>query len=457
MGVPFLLVRWKKPDDLAWNDAYTDNTGPKGITIKKGLEAKNNFCELTFSNVKNSWVSETRRIEKNDLLEVYADMNTVPDPVAPGSSLLIQGIVQNYNQTIEWNKKLIKLKCVDYSYLLLHKIWNKPYINSTEPHQSNTIIVDMIKQTSDTKGVANYKILADLVGDGGYVQDDKNDGNPFQNIDYTAYGKTIYAHIQELSTPTKTGDDLPYIFWIGHEVIGGEVKNVFHWEYPDTSTPTDLEEGGDGIISLKPNKSVFDIVNMVIYRAGRDCNDIGITWYYFDPQTDQPDLRMLFEDYSNFADEKREEEWTEAVKGHNKVFTDLENWEQSYPAPAEYPYTFYNFKEITQTGNKLVQTQNTWTVATDAEYNTAIRRICKMIGRMKAQEVIETRATARYKFPIVMKGTNVYTPGDFIRVTSASEAVTNLEVRVHDITHQITKNGWITTLDVQEDEKAITE
>jgi len=399
-------------------------------------------------------VSETRRIEKNDLLEVYADMNTVPDPVAPGSSLLIQGIVQNYNQTIEWNKKLIKLKCVDYSYLLLHKIWPKNYINTTEPHQSNTIIVDMIKQSSDTQGVANYKIQADLVPTG-YVQAVNKDGNQFPSIEYTSYGKNIYSHIQELSTPAKTGDDLPYIFWIGHEVnLAGDVENVFHWEYPDTSASTELEEGEDGIISLKPNKSVFDIVNMVIFRVGRDCNDIGITWYYFDPQTDQPDLRMLFEDWSNMADDARELEWKVAM-AHNKVFTDLENWEQSYPAPAEYPYTFYNFKEIVQDGNKLVQTENIWQVANDAEYNQAIRRICKMIGITEAQKVITTRATARYKFPIVMKGTNAYTPGDFLKVSSASEAVTDLEVRIHDITHQITKGGWITTLDVQEDEKPI--
>jgi len=454
MGVPFLLVRWKKPDDLDWNDAYVDNTGPKGITIRKGLEAKNNFSEITFSNVGNSWVGETRRIDKNDLLEIYAAMNSMPNPGAPGNSLLIQGIVQNYDQTIDWKKKFIKLKSVDYSYLLLHKIWPKNYINTTEPHQSNTIIVDMIKQSSDTQGVANYKILADLVADGGHVQDNKSDGNPFPTIEYTSYGKNIYSHIQELSTPTKTGDDLPYIFWIGHEVIGGEVKNVFHWEYPATITSIDIVEGDDRIISMKPNKSVFDIVNMVIFRVGRDCNDIGITWYYFDPQTDQPDLRMLFEDWSNFADDARELEW-KVAKAHNVVFTDTENWEQSYPAPAEYPYTFYNFREITQDGNKLVQTQNTWQVANDTEYNRAIRRICKMIGITEAQKLIMTRATARYKFPIVMKGNNSYTPGDFIKVTSTSEAVTNLELRVHDITHQITQNGWITTLDVQEDEKPI--
>jgi len=65
---------------------------------------------------------------------------------------------------------------------------------------------------------------------------------------------------------------------------------------------------------------------------------------------------------------------------------------------------------------------------------------------------------------LLLKGNNDYTTGDFISLTSLSDSLdqqtaarvpTTQKLRISEITHQLDKKGWITTLQLQEDESAI--
>lgn len=55
-----------------------------------------------------------------------------------------------------------------------------------------------------------------------------------------------------------------------------------------------------------------------------------------------------------------------------------------------------------------------------------------------------------------MKGNTSFTAGDLLSLTSTSYGLKAEKVRVHDVIHNIDKNGWTTTLEIDQDAKAIT-
>ncbi|MHA1852290.1 MAG: hypothetical protein ACTSUF_02160 [Candidatus Heimdallarchaeaceae archaeon] len=225
----------------------------------------------------------------------------------------------------------------------------------------------------------------------------KHDGSPFKTIIYGTDWKRAYDIISELSQPQYTGDDRAYIFWVDED-------NDLHWIYPSQTIDTTLAEGSNQIIKFDLEYSTRDMVNMIVFKCGTDKNGNAIYWYYFDTSTKSSKLVMRYE-----------------------------NWE-----------------EITQDMQSATDPFD-WSSATNDE----VREEAKNRGTAKAQDIIHAYGNPRWKGNITLKGTLSYTAGNLIEFSSTSLGLNKEKLRIYDVVHNITKKGWTTTLEVDQDPEAI--
>ena len=55
-----------------------------------------------------------------------------------------------------------------------------------------------------------------------------------------------------------------------------------------------------------------------------------------------------------------------------------------------------------------------------------------------------------------LRGTKVFKAGDLINITYSPIEMSAQKLRLKDVTHHLSTAGWITELDLEEDQKAIT-
>lgn len=230
------------------------------------------------------------------------------------------------------------------------------------------------------------------------VASTKSDGNAFKTITYGTDWKPAYDTIAELSQPEFTGDDRAYIFYV-------DANNDLHWFYPSQSNPIALTEGTDKILKMNLEYSTRDMVNMVIFKCGTDKSGNAIYDYYFDPSIDSSELRMQYQNWQSITEDM-----------------------QSATDPFD------------------------WAGSNDDQ----IRTEAKKRGKAKAQVICQAFGNPRWKGTIQMKGNTSFTAGDLLSLTSTSYGLKAEKVRVHDVIHNIDKNGWTTTLEIDQDAKAIT-
>jgi hypothetical protein len=79
--------------------------------------------------------------------------------------------------------------------------------------------------------------------------------------------------------------------------------------------------------------------------------------------------------------------------------------------------------------------------------------------RVRADKIAKT-ITARlgklaWHGSLELKGTNSYTAGDLLTFTSQTIGLSEQLLRVVDVQHHVDTNGWVTTLELKEDEQAV--
>lgn len=194
---------------------------------------------------------------------------------------------------------------------------------------------------------------------------------------------------------------------------------------------------GFNVLSYKLTKKTFDIVNMVIFNAGKDLNGSGILSYFYDENTESKELKMVYKPYTEISKELIQAE----IDAGNLIKDDTTPGEFVFDNGHFYTNDTYNFA-------------TTWgtTVTSDTTYNTAVRDQAESIGKSRAENLTHRRGSPRWKGSIDLEGIK-FNPNDLIRFTSSAAGIYNQELRIKQVTHQIDKSGWFTTIDVEEDER----
>jgi len=239
-----------------------------------------------------------------------------------------------------------------------------------------------------------------------------------------------------------------FIFWI-------DKNNSPHWVYPDSVIDLTVDLGEEGRRAFRLDKAVFDAINFIIYNSGEDMYGNGIIHYWYDETSEVASLKMRYQPMSKIV--------------HTLVRGDIDYDSQRVPATtrettnqdvmknfvidANYPFIPTFLPLANQFRAKLGQSARI-NVANDTEYNDCLREACKQKGLAEAMKITTKRSGLRYRGQVVIKGQAV-NPGDLISVTNPFVGLSSQYLRVLGVTHNINRNRFESTLDVQEDEKTL--
>jgi len=219
-------------------------------------------------------------------------------------------------------------------------------------------------------------------------------------------------------------------------------RNRFHWFYPHTTPELWFTEGttsavspdtqGHKIIETKGKLAVYDIVNFIIFRAGIDMNGAQILGYELDRTSTSLSLKSSYRPFVKIAEHmKRDDE----NAGNITKSTQGDSIYYSYPG--SYPVT-------------PVWDDSQREVSSDSEYNTNFREIAQKRGKARARAIIEGSLNPTWKLDVAIIGENL-TPSDLVRFNSGRLGIKNKNMRINEVTHNIDKNGWRTTLKLEEE------
>jgi len=215
---------------------------------------------------------------------------------------------------------------------------------------------------------------------------------------------------------------------------GAVVSSALLFIEGDTST-------GNKIISYNLKLATFDITNFVIFNSGKDLFGSGILDYFYDRNTTEKQLKMIYKP------------WTEIARDHiNKELEDERITKDNTQANFTWEGNFY--KETTGNYNAGAGITTSWgtVVTTDAEYNTAVRDISQSDGQARAKAFTEKTGSPRYKGTIQVKFKR-YTAGDLINFTSTRAGINKRDLRIKTASYTLGKTGGFVVLNVEEDEK----
>ena len=240
------------------------------------------------------------------------------------------------SEVIEWEcnlddkKSEITLKCADKTFEVLSKLWASAYTYSlglTCPTMAQAVIrnaTDGIGNISGYDGSGNftkpalYGVDARLMGGTyaqqaalnvaatgdppAYIETKRIDESAYPVIMMTKVWKPVYEWLQEINDVRNTNSpaeiaadayvqDRSNKFYI-------DQKNRYHQFYPADTVDYTITTGtvsSDGTVTgHKLIKKTFDIINMVIFNAGKDLDNVGILWYFYDRTSKERKLKMKY-------------------------------------------------------------------------------------------------------------------------------------------------------------------
>lgn len=438
MAVLKKAIRWVDPSGTT-----RTLTDVQKVNARKGTDIKHNTMEFTLQN--NSSVSRSY-VENNTVLfspeqdvEFYCayDDGTLGSLVDP-SNLVFSGRVVEFEGSVDDAKTPLKVVCSDSSFIVLNKNWV-----GSETDTPPELIKGIIGFVNDSVTSVGKRVSAELTSSGGEIAALDSDDNAFSDYSISKVFKPAYEVIQELSQPDATGDPAPYRFHVDR-------NNVFHWFYPDDSVEHVMIEGETGapnevsyqhpisgaleevtdsnshkILNFKLKKAVYDVTNFIIYKAGQDLNDVQILDFKFDSTSGSPvtkDAYRSWEDISRGL--KRAEEET----GNLSLDKNDE-------------YSIVNSSGTTSWGESY---------SSSSDYNDKFVARCKLIAASRAEALFQKTGSPRYKGKIELQGRNLYDANDALFFVSAREGIRTF-LRVSDVQHNVSDDGWFTTLQVEEE------
>lgn len=381
----------------------------------RGLEIKQSKAEFVLKNsaYRNKSAGESIFIE-DGLIEVYADYSPITRAT---NQLLLSGQLREIAPSLGSNGAQTKLTFADRTALVLGSLHAKNYESQTVDAVIRAVIADSPIST----GVTTNNVVSTT-----------QSGGAFPIVDFALTFKPIYDWISELSQTEKTGEDRTYIFYVDKD-------NDLHWFYPSQTVSTTIVEGVDEVYSSSFKKNADSVINMIIFNAGQDLNGNGVLWYYYDVQSRSNELRMKYQpmvdlstgQYGLFTREIAAGNLTASTTGtvpfQGLLYTPVSSGTTSFGV------AFSNF----------------------SEYNDAVRQFLKDEGQARSSKITKAFGRLRWSGTCTLRGTNSFVAGDLIEYTSKTSGLISQKLRVYDVTHSFTNNGWQTTLELREDEDAI--
>ncbi len=197
---------------------------------------------------------------------------------------------------------------------------------------------------------------------------------------------------------------------------------------------------GNEIINFNLTNKTFDIVNMVIFNAGKDLFGSGILDYYYDVNTKEKQLKMVYKPYTEIAKELIQREINDSRLTKDN-------------AQAVFTYEGNFYKETTGNyGGSSITTGWGTAVTSNATYNTAVRNEAKKRGDARALTLTQRRGSPRWKGTIECRFRR-YTAGELINFTSTRAGINSQDIRIKTAQYNLTKTGGFVTNSIEEDER----
>lgn len=370
---------------MAYRDVaviWTDSIGneievfPMNTRVTLNKEAKSNSMEISFPYKENLIDGEPRFIS-GEFFTIYAKEGVINRNSLSSDDLI--GSFKILNQSQMTDDRVLKYTCSDITYDLLSNLYTRD-ITDTSPN-----IIENIIQTTTEDGKTQTPSATN-------IQTLRSDGSAFPNVEnFVSLYKTAYECILELSQPSNTGDNLPYIFWVSPD-------GTFNWKYPTSVPETQvLEWGKEPVITMKHGKEEAQTITFVIYDCGEDKNGAGILNFYLKDNAG-------------------------TIKGQTKYqpMTDI--------AP-------------------LVK-RSLGTAAYDAMDNETFVNLCLTLGEARAESIVNKVGEGLRNANITVRGAH-YSPADLYNVKGPATPQEGL--RLDQIIHTFNRSGWETQLVLKED------
>jgi len=475
----------------------------------RGLEIKNNVMVMKLKNSLASVINDIPynkyvddgagdtvagniKFEEQDQIVVYAKYtedgadieNTVWAIGGPSDKVSLKELkddIIGFFYVIEYNvihtqkTTAITVRCADKNYILFNRVLSKSYSKLTGK-TAPEIIRELIWYSSENDegnypGIGDvgnpgvkYDIDARFGGqvpptgaDGGEITSIRSDGTAFPIKEMAKVWKPIYEWIDDLSsventnTPTELASDYLYgrkfIFFIDEE-------NRAHWYYPTNDIDDTLEVGTDKILNVNMTRKVFDTTNMIIYNGGVDMYGTGIWFYKVDTNNLIKTLKMRVIPMTQIATNLKDNDYDSSyIPDTYREGTPPGLDKYQFPLDSQYPLTSAGTTCAFFSGDTEYN-GTTKTITNDATYNDALRQLARFQGGVKASNILNKLASARWRGTVELVGKK-YTTGNLVQFTDSRIGLLNQKVRITEISHNFTKSGWFTTLELEEDEAAI--
>ena len=487
-----------------------DFSPKKGIDIKNNVvvfNLKTNFNRIIGNLELSKYVDNDGNIlfEEQDQIVLffkYTDGADVED-VNWNTSLInieknLKDNIIGFYYVVEYNVQhtnkgtVIKVTCADKNYVLFNKVLSESFLAEIHDKTAPQIIQEIIQYSTenlqsqgkyggvDSSAGVSYDIDAKLGGQvppnsdqGGYITSIRSDGSAFPPKSIAKVWKPIYEWIQELSTPEFTN--------YGGEKINGVAVNEFdtgliygrnfifyvdetnkaHWYYPNDDTNAEgrsvpeIKVGTDKVLNINLTKKVFDTVSMIIFCAGEDMYGNGIWGYVIDTKSSIKAFKMRVIPLNQIT--------TNLIAEDYKINTnaDREGTPPGLPMkPGQFPLdakyggdglascAFYALDIDYHSDDAAYK------IKSDADYNSALRQKARRVAQATATKILNRLSNPRWAGTMELKG-RVFTAGDLIKLTDTKLGLNELYIRITDVTYNITKEGWFTTLELEEDEEAL--
>ncbi len=467
------------------------------MSVGRGIDIKNNVALLTLKNPGQSFDSEGNinykyidknkliKFEEQDQIKIYLkytdDMVDVEslvwnnDSSKHGGNITktplptdLKGIYYVIEFTVQTNIKgsPIKLKTADKCYILFNRLLARAFIDSDSLATPQAIqkVVRFSSENEDGEFFGSgedsgvkYDVDAKLDDtESGFVQEARrttneqggvNSDTTFPTVILAKVWKPVYEWINELSqieflnTPNElTGaTDIvygrPFLYFV-------DELNRFHWfETDDVEDETIIIGETKGIYNYQLTKKVFDTINFIIYRGGKNLYGKGTLNYYVEETSNVKSKKMRVIAMIDIAKTLIQNEIDAGNLILDNAQTDF-TWEgNNYKADA---YGFTTSWNVDTTGFD------------DDDYNDALETRIFKECEQRARSLVKGLANARYKGSMERKG-SIITVGSLLKVTNKNTGQDAELIRVMDVRDNINTKGWFTSMQIEQDQKAITE
>lgn len=220
-----------------------------------------------------------------------------------------------------------------------------------------------------------------------------------------------------------------------------------HSDGDSVSTMMSITEGdtstGHMVLDADLTKKTFDIVNLVLFKAGTDLFGSGISSYFYDRTTKTKQFK------------ETEKAWTDIAR--ELILQEIQagrlTQDNSTPGPFSFSGNRYDEATGDYNGGSGVTTAWGTVVTSDSAYNNAVRDEAIKRGKQRSQALTAKRGSPRWKGNIKLRFKR-YTAGELILFTSTRAGINQQPLRILSAQYNLPDSGFV-TLNVEEDEDKV--